>query len=290
MLNNKLSNISKVSNIIIILILVLSSIFVYDYNVAFAENNGDAQIAKDEAQLIFEQLKADKNVESSGIKTLSSYLIKGKLMVVKCEMIGGYGQIAAKIWAEGSDIPGVNLTFSLERKKSYGNYYVPKGKDSRRKNVKFKTGVLHAQYLNASTKIDGKEKTRRWRLHAKGTVAYKKIDEKTASKLCNKKGDIYPTFYGPGVRKSNNKSKKLKVPKTSLKKISKSERCDRKQIRAPYIKWYKNNYKKISSVHWSFYEIHHMQPLEYGGDNGYKNLIPLTEGQHNRVHRWWDNY
>ncbi|WP_409978469.1 HNH endonuclease signature motif containing protein [Anoxybacteroides rupiense] len=41
----------------------------------------------------------------------------------------------------------------------------------------------------------------------------------------------------------------------------------------------------------NFYEVHHIRPREYGGNNDYSNLIPLPSSFHRKVvNPWWTNY
>jgi hypothetical protein len=38
---------------------------------------------------------------------------------------------------------------------------------------------------------------------------------------------------------------------------------------------------------WDDKKIHHIEPLEYGGDNSFENGVPLTQQEHDRFTRWW---
>lgn len=40
----------------------------------------------------------------------------------------------------------------------------------------------------------------------------------------------------------------------------------------------------------SLYDIHHIQPLSYGGDNSYNNLIHLPKSLHSQVTGWFNGY
>lgn len=40
----------------------------------------------------------------------------------------------------------------------------------------------------------------------------------------------------------------------------------------------------------SLYDVHHIQPLEYGGNNDYSNLIHLPKTLHSRVSGWFRGY
>ena len=40
----------------------------------------------------------------------------------------------------------------------------------------------------------------------------------------------------------------------------------------------------------SLYDVHHIQPLSYGGDNSYSNLIHLPKALHSQVTGWFNGY
>lgn len=39
-----------------------------------------------------------------------------------------------------------------------------------------------------------------------------------------------------------------------------------------------------------FYDIHHMQPREYGGTNYEYNLMPVERSAHNKITGWFNGY
>lgn len=40
----------------------------------------------------------------------------------------------------------------------------------------------------------------------------------------------------------------------------------------------------------SLYDVHHIQPLSYGGNNTYGNLIHLPKDLHKQVTGWFNGY
>ncbi|WP_236546237.1 HNH endonuclease signature motif containing protein [Anoxybacillus sp. PDR2] len=119
--------------------------------------------------------------------------------------------------------------------------------------------------------------------HYKGGYTSQKV--KMSEKfLLNKKGVIYPYYRDPRMRKVMKKPSSTtwdRVPKEQRVKWSTSQRDK-------YLDWYIENYGFIIK---SFYEVHHIRPREYGGNNDYSNLIPLLSSFHRKVvNPWWTNY
>ncbi|GHT79988.1 hypothetical protein AGMMS50262_24070 [Bacteroidia bacterium] len=38
------------------------------------------------------------------------------------------------------------------------------------------------------------------------------------------------------------------------------------------------------------FEIHHIQPLKFGGTNNFQNLVPLQPQQHMEFTKWWASF
>lgn len=53
--------------------------------------------------------------------------------------------------------------------------------------------------------------------------------------------------------------------------------------RAAFIaEWYRRGYATPRGG-WARYDIHHIQPLEFGGTNDFWNLVPVERGTHSRL-------
>ncbi|KIO66204.1 HNH endonuclease signature motif containing protein [Caldifermentibacillus hisashii] len=65
---------------------------------------------------------------------------------------------------------------------------------------------------------------------------------------------------------------------------------DAEPYRANYIKQYIDTYGD-PKWDWSLLDIHHVRPLEYGGNHDFNNLFALPREMHQReVTPWWTNY
>lgn len=55
---------------------------------------------------------------------------------------------------------------------------------------------------------------------------------------------------------------------------------------------YYNTYKQNTGItlNRSLYDVHHIKPLAYGGNNNYSNLIHLPKATHTSVTSWWAGY
>lgn len=71
------------------------------------------------------------------------------------------------------------------------------------------------------------------------------------------------------------------VPKPSRVKWDKTSR-------KYYRLWVENTYG-VPTGGWLNYQIHHIIPQEYGGNNNYSNLVPLEVSIHKQFNRWWEN-
>ena len=60
------------------------------------------------------------------------------------------------------------------------------------------------------------------------------------------------------------------------------------KCRENYFKTYTEKTGKVLNE--ALYEVHHIQPLSYGGDNSYSNLIHLPTALHSQVTGWFNGY
>ncbi|AWM17244.1 HNH endonuclease [Bacillus inaquosorum] len=113
------------------------------------------------------------------------------------------------------------------------------------------------------------------------------VDSKTSSPfLANKKAVLYPY-----AKNSHNKKVMPAPAYANMKVIPVEDREKRdKKIRDKYKSWYKKKYGD-PKWNWDDYEIHHIIPLQYGGDNDMNNLFPLKKDFHRKtVSPWWAGY
>lgn len=69
--------------------------------------------------------------------------------------------------------------------------------------------------------------------------------------------------------------------------------------RGNYIKqwydWFKERGQPAPEIDWSSTDIHHIRPIEFGGQNEFDNLVPLPRAQHqgpapDGVTAWWNDF
>jgi len=122
------------------------------------------------------------------------------------------------------------------------------------------------------------------------TGSYPKTEKsQTYPVLSNKKAVIYPKIYNA------HSEQYLPMPnKANLAIVPIEKRVDRNAL--PYRSNYIIYYKKIfgdPKWNWADYDVHHVVPLEYGGNHNMSNLFALKRSIHqNVVHGggWWKNY
>lgn len=87
-------------------------------------------------------------------------------------------------------------------------------------------------------------------------------------------------------------SQRLPVPPTNYPNLPKSQRVKRDQTAINHYKTgYVLKYPKAARFDWSNYDVHHIRPLQYGGDNSENNLFTLPRVFHQTiVNSWWRNY
>ncbi|GAB1303970.1 HNH endonuclease signature motif containing protein [Bacillus altitudinis] len=108
----------------------------------------------------------------------------------------------------------------------------------------------------------------------------------TETYLVNKNAYQYPQIH------NSHSGKSLPAPtKANMKWYKPEDRVKRdKDIRNKYIRWYIGKYGD-PKWDWSGLDIHHVIPLEYGGDNKMGNLYALTRTLHQQeVSPWWRGY
>lgn len=96
----------------------------------------------------------------------------------------------------------------------------------------------------------------------------------------------YPHAYHPGT------GDEMPFPPGDLNRISKDERFEWTNMdRYYYIKqWHDMGYETPPGG-WNLYDIHHIKPREFGGDNSFENLIPVPRSLHNQsITPWWRNF
>ncbi|OBB10243.1 hypothetical protein A5761_27980 [Mycolicibacterium setense] len=98
--------------------------------------------------------------------------------------------------------------------------------------------------------------------------------------------EAYPRAYHPGT------GEEMPFPSGDLERIPKDLRSEwTKMDRYYYIQqWHDMGYETPPGG-WSLYDIHHIKPREFGGDNSFENLIPVPRPLHGeRITPWWNNF
>lgn len=96
----------------------------------------------------------------------------------------------------------------------------------------------------------------------------------------------YPHAYHPGT------GAEMPFPSGDLERIPADQRSEWTNMdRYYYIQqWHDMGYATPPGG-WNNYDIHHVRPREFGGDNSFENLIPVPRSLHNqRITPWWNNY
>jgi len=103
--------------------------------------------------------------------------------------------------------------------------------------------------------------------------------------VVNNKGVPYPTITDPRNGKPIPFPEKLvKTPKASRVPWTRSTR------EAFIEEWQRRNFPEPPGG-WSEYEIHHIQPREWGRTNDFDNLVPVKNQDHRKVVTpWWNSY
>lgn len=101
----------------------------------------------------------------------------------------------------------------------------------------------------------------------------------TASKLWNRTGHVWNFSF-------SDTGKKLPMPRADWKKGTIHQRPN--NLNDTYYKKYTQ--KTGKTLNRSLYDVHHIQPLSYGGNNSYNNLIHLPKSLHKQVTGWFNGY
>ena len=101
----------------------------------------------------------------------------------------------------------------------------------------------------------------------------------TSSQLWNRTGHVWNFSFRPT-------GKSLPKPPVNYKKGATSTRPS--NLANTYYTMYKNN--TGITLDRSLYDVHHIRPLAYGGNNNYSNLIHLPKALHKSVTGWWAGY
>lgn len=103
----------------------------------------------------------------------------------------------------------------------------------------------------------------------------------TGSNLWNRTGHVWNFTFNDSAS-----GKSLPKPPANYTKGQTSTRPS--NLADTYYTTYTNN-TGISLVR-SLYDVHHIKPLAYGGNNNYSNLIHLPKATHTKVTGWWAGY
>lgn len=103
--------------------------------------------------------------------------------------------------------------------------------------------------------------------------------DNTESKLFNRTGHVW-NFYFSDTGKS------LPMPRADWTKGTIYQRPN--GLNDKYYQEYAQ--KTGKTLNKSLYDVHHIQPLSYGGDNSYSNLIHLPKDLHSQVTGWFNGY
>lgn len=98
--------------------------------------------------------------------------------------------------------------------------------------------------------------------------------------------EAYPRVYNPGT------GDEMPFPAGDLERMPRDQRYEWTNMDRYYFiqQWHDMGYETPPGG-WSMYDIHHIRPREFGGDNSFENLIPVPRPVHNqRVTPWWNNY
>ncbi len=108
------------------------------------------------------------------------------------------------------------------------------------------------------------------------------FDNASGTKLFNKSGVIYPTY--------TNSDCGVTVPEPSLNWNKTTSISWTSSDRTKYLKWFEQTYLNGKTQNWDNWQVHHMRPRTYGGQNNYSNLIPMPETKHREFTSWFAGY
>ncbi len=148
--------------------------------------------------------------------------------------------------------------------------------------------VYHEYYTNTEYGVDytwtSNAKTGYYRFSytltdydANGQTQYRTTD----SQLWNRTGHVWNFYY-------NDSSSGKSLPKPPANYLKGAAYTRPSNLANTYYTNYKN--KTGITLDSSLYDVHHIRPLAYGGDNSYNNLIHLPKSLHKNVTGWWAGY
>ncbi len=150
------------------------------------------------------------------------------------------------------------------------------------------TSTSHNYTTNADYKVDYT-----WTTPAKTGYYYvqftltdydaggKTITKKSGTELWNRTGHLWEFYFT-----DSDSGKSLPMPPANYIKGELYKRDT--SLPASYYKRYTE--QTGITLNNSLYDVHHIQPLEYGGNNDYSNLIHLPKTLHSRVSGWFRGY
>lgn len=118
------------------------------------------------------------------------------------------------------------------------------------------------------------------------------VAEPTPGRPVNSAGEPYPSINDLRT------GEPIPFPEGDLARVPREERttwdsspmAGENNDRYKYIKeWYDRGYEDPPGG-WAQYDIHHIQPLEFGGTNDFRNLTPVLRTQHPDFTNWWNRY
>lgn len=170
------------------------------------------------------------------------------------------------------------------------NHYGKHGRVSKRSGEWKGIAIRKGKKVSKAYKVTS---TKFWMLSATATSAWsaKQIitrKDRTKSYLANKKVVLYPTVKNP-----DNKTTMPIPATTTYKWLPPNQRVKRtaEDYRDKYIKWYTKKYGAPKKFKWKDMHIHHLRPLNYGGNHSISNLYAVHKDVHTKkITPWWNNY
>ncbi len=124
--------------------------------------------------------------------------------------------------------------------------------------------------------------TKYFRLVIEGVCCGDDVYGQQKNFLMNKKAKLYPKYICPVSGKLCVAPYYANHPKTTPIDWN---------GRKTYINWFNKTYNNGKDPwDWGDYEIHHIRPRNFGGNNDNANLIPLPKATHLTFTSWWRNY
>jgi RHS repeat-associated protein len=118
-----------------------------------------------------------------------------------------------------------------------------------------------------------------------GKETSQKLLRNILGEIINKAGKAYPKVIDPRTEKY------IFFPDGELKRVPIEQRVNWDMgERADYIReWYNRGYQTPEGG-WDGYDIHHILPREFGGDNSFDNLVPIKREIHPEFNEFWRDY